>query len=294
MNIQLVEQKTGLTKRMIRHYEDIGLVHPTRDESNYRDYSQQDIDHLLCIKAMREIGFSLGDIGQIFKEGNTAEVLRSHLNELLFQQQEIHLAQKERVLVIKQLLNSKQDSIVDVLLDSIAAVSSPKTKSENVDDLNDFFRKHQVPHGHIKPVEDLRNLALLGFNQEFKIVDVQYSTYGRIFAENIFPRASISLCKQLYAHFILFTESTSSFGSEFHPKVLQQFSESWEKVAPPLSMKLDALTDDIASLENIFSMFELAVCIVAENSNEEKFELVIPGRALVVYLSREAGVEYNS
>lgn len=55
MNIQYVENLTGLSKRMIRHYEDFGLISPRRGENSYREYTQSDVEHLLGIRAMREV-----------------------------------------------------------------------------------------------------------------------------------------------------------------------------------------------------------------------------------------------
>jgi DNA-binding transcriptional MerR regulator len=169
MNIQTVEQKTGLTKRMIRHYEEFGLIKPKRDENNYREYSQEDIDHLLCIKAMREVGFSLEEIGKIIKGGRTEDVLRRHLSDLLNQQQESYLIQKERILMIKQLLNSKKDELINNLLDQIASAYSPRIKSDDTDDLEDFLRKHHVVHGHIKPIAELEQIAAFDFKMNLKL-----------------------------------------------------------------------------------------------------------------------------
>jgi hypothetical protein len=125
-------------------------------------------------------------------------------------------------------------------------------------------------------------------------VRVTYITYQGIFEDNTFARASISLCKQLYSYFLLFTAADSKFGSDFHKRVLQQFSEYWNKISWELSLKFDALTEETVSLEKIFSMFDLAVCLTAQNSNGENFNLVIPGQPLVVYLSQKSGVDYNT
>lgn len=58
---------TGLTKRTLRYYEEIGLLDPpTRTEGNYRLYSPQDIARVELIKRMRNLlGFSLAEIKQI-------------------------------------------------------------------------------------------------------------------------------------------------------------------------------------------------------------------------------------
>ena len=63
MNIQQVEQTTGLTARQIREYEKIGLIPAiTRTPSGYRDYSQDSIERLQFIKRARDVDFSLAEI----------------------------------------------------------------------------------------------------------------------------------------------------------------------------------------------------------------------------------------
>jgi DNA-binding transcriptional MerR regulator len=65
--IEQVSARTGLTKRTLRYYEEVGLLPPTgRTEGNYRRYSEEDIQHLERIKELRDLlGFSLADIREI-------------------------------------------------------------------------------------------------------------------------------------------------------------------------------------------------------------------------------------
>lgn len=65
--IEQVAAHTGLTKRTLRYYEELGLLPPTdRTEGNYRRYSEQDIQRLEHIKKLRDLlGFSLADIREI-------------------------------------------------------------------------------------------------------------------------------------------------------------------------------------------------------------------------------------
>ena len=65
--IEQVAARTGLTKRTLRYYEEIGLLPaPTRTEGGYRLYSEQDVQHLLRIKRLRDLlGFSLAEIREI-------------------------------------------------------------------------------------------------------------------------------------------------------------------------------------------------------------------------------------
>jgi MerR family transcriptional regulator, repressor of the yfmOP operon len=65
--IEQVAAQTGLTKRTLRYYEEVGLLPPTgRTEGNYRRYTQDDIQRLVRIKDLRDLlDFSLADIRKI-------------------------------------------------------------------------------------------------------------------------------------------------------------------------------------------------------------------------------------
>ena len=67
--IEQVATRTGLTKRTLRYYEEVGLLPPTgRTEGNYRRYSEADIQRLGRIKELRDLlGFSLSDIREIIQ-----------------------------------------------------------------------------------------------------------------------------------------------------------------------------------------------------------------------------------
>ena len=62
MNIQMTEVRTGLTRANIRYYEKEGLLAPQRQANGYRDYSEGDIQALLRIKLLRELGISIEEI----------------------------------------------------------------------------------------------------------------------------------------------------------------------------------------------------------------------------------------
>src|SRR5438067_12844233 len=65
--IEQVAARTGLTKRTLRYYEEVGLLPPTgRTEGNYRRYNEEDIQRLERIKKLRDLlGFSLADIRKL-------------------------------------------------------------------------------------------------------------------------------------------------------------------------------------------------------------------------------------
>src|SRR5215472_5776546 len=67
--IEQVSARTGMTKRTLRYYEEVGLLPPTgRTEGNYRRYSEADVQRLIRIKELRDLlGFSLSDIREIIQ-----------------------------------------------------------------------------------------------------------------------------------------------------------------------------------------------------------------------------------
>jgi Cu(I)-responsive transcriptional regulator len=61
-----VSSRVGVSQRMIRHYEKIGLVPaPVRRESGYRDYDARDVHSLRFIGRARDLGFGIEDIRQL-------------------------------------------------------------------------------------------------------------------------------------------------------------------------------------------------------------------------------------
>src|SRR6185437_16398876 len=77
--IEQVAARTGLTKRTLRYYEEIGLLEPsTRTEGGYRLYREADIEHLERIKRLRDLlGFSLAEIREIAEAEEQREQVRA-------------------------------------------------------------------------------------------------------------------------------------------------------------------------------------------------------------------------
>lgn len=81
MNIKIVSEKTGLTKKAIKYYESEGLINPIKNnDNNYREYTDNDIVKLNLIGALRAIEIPISEI-KCLVEGNKS--LREVMNDTL-------------------------------------------------------------------------------------------------------------------------------------------------------------------------------------------------------------------
>ncbi|MEV8312165.1 MerR family transcriptional regulator [Streptomyces flavidovirens] len=63
MQIGEVSERTGLSLRTIRHYEEVGVVTPTgRSLGGFRLYTEAEVRRLALVRRMRPLGFCLEDV----------------------------------------------------------------------------------------------------------------------------------------------------------------------------------------------------------------------------------------
>ena len=103
MKIGELVQKSGLTERMLRHYEALGIIVPQRSERGTRLYSDVDLEIARLIHFFRELDVPLDTVAAIAKERQqhaTGDSARRAVGELLSELAD-HLArQAERSLAL--------------------------------------------------------------------------------------------------------------------------------------------------------------------------------------------------
>jgi Cu(I)-responsive transcriptional regulator len=91
MNIGEAAQASGISAKMIRHYEVICLLPvAARNAAGYRSYNEKDVSTLRFIRTARDMGFGLDQIGDLLSLwGNQKRTSREvkllaekHINEL--------------------------------------------------------------------------------------------------------------------------------------------------------------------------------------------------------------------
>ena len=91
MNISEAAAATGISAKMIRHYESIGLIPaPSRSLAGYRNYSENEVHTLRFIRHARNLGFSMAQIGELLglwrnqrrSSSKVRDLAQAHIAEL--------------------------------------------------------------------------------------------------------------------------------------------------------------------------------------------------------------------
>ncbi len=68
INIGEAASRSGVSAKMVRHYESLGLLPKVgRTDSGYRQYGDKDVHTLRFIRRSRDLGFSMAEIADLLK-----------------------------------------------------------------------------------------------------------------------------------------------------------------------------------------------------------------------------------
>jgi MerR family transcriptional regulator, copper efflux regulator len=90
-NIGIASRLSGVSTKMIRHYESLGLLPAVnRTDAGYRQYTEAEVHTLRFIRRARELGFSMEEIGELVglwrnrrrASANVRKVAQKHADDL--------------------------------------------------------------------------------------------------------------------------------------------------------------------------------------------------------------------
>ncbi|KPF85890.1 hypothetical protein IP70_10010 [alpha proteobacterium AAP38] len=110
MNIGEAAAATGVSAKMIRHYESIGLIKPAlRSVAGYRVYADADIHSLRFIRHARDLGFALDDIDALLRLWGDRERSSCEVKKLALD----HIATLDRKIAELQVMRASLTDLAD-------------------------------------------------------------------------------------------------------------------------------------------------------------------------------------
>mgnify|MGYP002721568520 CR=1 FL=1 len=103
MHIGEMAEKSGMSSRTLRHYEEIGLIPATgRTEGGFRVYTDEDFRRLMTIRRMKALNYSTTEMGELLSqldvlEGDTPEGEQKKAREQLMALLDDAIAKREKL-----------------------------------------------------------------------------------------------------------------------------------------------------------------------------------------------------
>ncbi|MFF3543143.1 HEAT repeat domain-containing protein [Streptomyces platensis] len=154
MLIGEVARRSGVSARMLRHYESLSLVRPSgRTGSGYREYSAEDIRRIFHIESLRSLGLSLREIGRALDDpGFTPSAL---VDDLIRQTRERIAAETELLTRLRR-IDAADPAGWEGVLQAVALLQALGSKSADARQRAALSSVGEVP----VPVEALVEAAL--------------------------------------------------------------------------------------------------------------------------------------
>ncbi|MGY5126174.1 HEAT repeat domain-containing protein [Streptomyces nigrescens] len=149
-----VARRSGVSARMLRHYDSLGLVRPTgRTDGGYREYSSEDIRRIFHIESLRSLGLSLRDVRRALDDPGFAP---SELVDDLIRQTRERIADETELLTRLGRIGAAEPAGWEDVLQVVALLQALRSKSAGTRQRAALSSVEEVP----VPVEALVEAAL--------------------------------------------------------------------------------------------------------------------------------------
>ncbi|SEE93735.1 HEAT repeat domain-containing protein [Jiangella alba] len=130
MLIGEVARRSGVSARMLRHYDALGLVRPTgRSVGGYREYSGDDIRRILHVESLRSLGLTLREVGRALDD---PEFDPSGIVEELIRQTEERIGRERELLTRLRHLDAAEPADWEAALGVVALLQGLGSESARV------------------------------------------------------------------------------------------------------------------------------------------------------------------
>lgn len=142
-----VEQLLDITKQALIYYEKEGLIKPTRNKNNYREYNQNDIELLQLILTLRSMGISIDDI-KLILSGDLS------IRYCLKNKQEYFQQEKKKIEII-------ENKITDYIKRTKVTIVNPKKDAEDNGYIGLYYLDDQIKFDqNIIAVKDIKSINI--------------------------------------------------------------------------------------------------------------------------------------
>ncbi|MDN3922607.1 Cu(I)-responsive transcriptional regulator [Roseateles violae] len=109
VNISEAAKRSGISPKMLRHYESLGLLPPVaRSEAGYRRYGDREVHTLRFIRRARDLGFSIAEIGELLRLWQNRRRSSADVKRIA----QAHVADLERRLAEMQAMKRTLEALV--------------------------------------------------------------------------------------------------------------------------------------------------------------------------------------
>lgn len=210
MNIKEVAEMTGISVRTLHHYDDIGLLCPSRNDQNgYRRYSKEDLDLLQQILFFKECGFPLSKIQRLVSSSS-------------FNKEEAFLLQKKYLLHEKKRINAMLDTLDNSLKELKGEIIMSSKEKFNGFDLSN--NPYEAEARRLYGDEAVAHVSSLSKEEKESVSDEMGTLFERLSTLKDQPPESETVQKAMADMHRYFN---TSFGYHYSPEAFEGLGQMY-------------------------------------------------------------------